>query len=188
MNINFNIFLEAKDKNSVDFNFIKFILKNELNVDLKKEDCIFCDGYTNLFKSPVKDTIKYNNDNQIKNIILFDADNNYTNRFKEIEKNLNDTIFSLFLFPDDKNSGELEDLLFQFVNKDNSEINSSLDCLEKYITCLAPTILDSKTKLYILFQSVLKKISGGDYKFENTAYWNFTNFKNHPLIDILKTI
>ncbi|MCX8481717.1 MAG: hypothetical protein ORN58_07345, partial [Sediminibacterium sp.] len=102
--------------------------------------------------------------------------------------NLNDTIFSLFLFPDDKNPGELEDLLFQFVNKDNSEINASLDCLEKYITCLAPTILDSKTKLYILFQSVLKKISGGDYKFENTAYWNFTNFKNHPLIDILKTI
>ena len=65
------------------------------------------------------------------NLVIFDADNDFEVRKASILKwkEENGLEFELFLLPNNKDKGELEDLLENIINPNNRPI---LDCWEKY--------------------------------------------------------
>ncbi len=85
-----------------------------------------------------------NTDNDGINLVIFDADNNFTERKKEIEKKKEefDIQFELFLFPNNQDSGDFEILLESISNKEHKCI---FECFDKYQNCLS-----SKNTTYIL--------------------------------------
>ena len=65
------------------------------------------------------------------NLVIFDADTNCEKRRKELLdwKRRSQVDFELFLFPDNINNGELEDLLQGIINPENQPV---MECWNKY--------------------------------------------------------
>jgi Cft2 family RNA processing exonuclease len=85
-----------------------------------------------------------------KIIAIVDADNDFDKRKKEMEelKHIENDNIDLFILPNNRENGTLEDLLLSTI-----EDRSIFDCIEKYKDCLESERLntdsiDSKTKLY----------------------------------------
>lgn len=79
-----------------------------------------------------------------KNLVILDADSEFKNRIEVLDKlKANSKIeFELFLFPNHKDEGALEDLLFKLVNQKHISV---LDCFDSFEKCL----LSSKNKYFI---------------------------------------
>ncbi len=101
----------------------------------------------------------------IQNLVVLDADDDPTTRKKEIEsarKNLS-IDFPCFLLPDDSREGDIEILLQEIINPQNSVI---FECWQSYEDCLsqkenpqAPnrkfTLPARKTKIYAYLEALL---------------------------------
>lgn len=123
------------------------------------------------------------------NLVVFDADSDCEARRKELLaiKQVFGVEFELFLLPNDRDAGALEDLLEQIINPDNQPV---MDCWQTYegelekvrIPTKTPptlTIPAKKTKIYAYLETLLgktrsqKKLIKDSYRnYENTQHWN----------------
>lgn len=171
------------------------------------DDCIISTGgYKKLKSEEIRGAMLQNMDQGGINVVIFDADENAEARREELLSIRGEigVEFELFLLPNDKDSGELEDLLERIINPDNKPI---MDCWEMYekklgevrIPTKTPpnlTIPAKKTKIYAYLETLLGKsrsqknlIKERERKYENPQHWNLNAEYLEPLKAFLaKTI
>ena len=159
-------------------------------------------GYTKLRKEYSINALRQNPDAGGKNLVIFDADDNCETRRQEllaIQEEFG-VEFELFLLPNNKDAGELEDMLEKIINPNNQPV---MDCwtiyegeLEKVMipTKTPPTITITakKTKKYAYLETLLGKtrsqkklIKDANRNYENTEHWNLDAEYLEPLKDFL---
>lgn len=129
-------------------------------------------------------------------ILIFDADKSYEEGLNEITKDLekhNILNCKIFLFPNNKDSGSLEDLLL-LIMKDK-EI---LKCFEVYEKCLSEksqtyTLPATKTKIYAYLEALLNRNSKENIKehkrdYKNQIHWSLDHESAAPLKEFLSRI
>ena len=136
------------------------------------------------------------------NLVIFDADEDPETRRKELLaiKDEFDVEFELFLLPNNKDAGELEDMLEQIINPNNQPV---MDCWQTYenelekvrIPTKTPptlTIPAKKTKIYAYLETLLGKsrsqkklIKDANRNYENTQHWNLDTEYLEPLKEFL---
>ena len=137
------------------------------------------------------------------NLVIFDADEDFETRRKELlaYKEEYGVEFELFLLPNNKDAGELENLLENIINPNNRPI---FDCWENYeqelvkldIPGRTPPPLTTpakKTKIYGYLEALLgesksqkKMIKESERKYENTRHWNLDAEYLKPLKEFLE--
>jgi len=159
-------------------------------------------GYQKLRKEDAINAMKQNTDAGGKNLVIFDADEDCEARRKELLAIREEfgVEFELFLLPNNKDAGELEDMLEQIINPDNQPV---MDCWATYegelekvrIPTKTPptlTIPAKKTKIYAYLETLLGKtrsqkklIKDANRDYENTQHWNLDAEYLKPLKEFL---
>lgn len=159
-------------------------------------------GYQKLRKEDSINALKQNTDAGGKNLVIFDADDDPETRRKELLaiKEEFGVEFELFLLPNNKDAGELEDLLENIINPNNQPV---MDCWQTYegelrkvrIPTKTPptlTIPAKKTKIYAYLETLLGKsrsqkklIKDANRNYENTQHWNLDTEYLEPLKEFL---
>ncbi len=141
-----SIFVEGKaDKKFLTDYFLFLLSENNTQVNLLKEigiTIIETAGYTNL--KDKHNEMEKQLDNGGVNLVMFDADDNYQKRLAELKADCQDYDCQFFLFPNNKDSGNLEVLLENIINPQNKPI---FTCWDNYINCLQGINSTTKTKL-----------------------------------------
>ncbi|MDO4164310.1 MAG: hypothetical protein Q4D56_07975 [Bacteroides sp.] len=145
MRKDFNLFVEG----IADKRFFEQYLEFLFNTKIDSQRVIGCKGYTNL-GTEAKDGIALRNqmiqmtNNDGVNLVIFDADKDKEKRSEEILawKTRYNLKFELFLLPNNKDQGALEDLLEQIINPVNRPI---FDCWEHYEQELKTTEIEGRT-------------------------------------------
>ncbi len=127
-------------------------------------------------------------------LIVFDADDDYGKTKDEAKRTIQDKVqvndgnsrLDFFLFPNNQDSGNLEDLLEKIIKSEHKGI---FDCFEAYKECLTerdPSYLhpDKKAKIYTYKQSLGAVREGREYHF-SPKYWEFENSSLDPLKSFL---
>ena len=160
-------------------------------------------GYTKLRKEDAINAMKQNTDAGGKNLVIFDADDDFKSRRKELLSVQEEfgVEFELFLLPNNKDAGELEDMLEQIINLDNQPV---MDCWQTYegelkkvrIPSKTPptlTIPAKKTKIYAYLETLLGKsrsqkklIKDANRDYENSLHWNLNAEYLEPLKEFLE--
>lgn len=142
--------------------------------------------------------MRINTDQGGVNLVIFDADKDIEARRKELEavKEQYHVEFEFFLLPNNKDAGELEDLLENIINPNNRPI---LDCWEDYekelvqldIPDRTPPPLTTpakKTKIYGYLEALLgesksqkEQIKEVNRNYENTQHWDLDAEYLEPL-------
>ena len=155
-------------------------------------------GYTKLKSEDALGPMRQNTDLGGINLVIFDADDDIESRRKELLAIQEEAgvEFELFLLPNNKDAGELEDLLELIINPDNQPV---MDCWAKYegelkkvrIPSKNPptlTIPAKKTKIYAYLETLLGKtrsqkklIKDPNRNYENTQHWNLDAEYLEPL-------
>ena len=159
-------------------------------------------GFMKLRKEDAINAMKQNTDAGGKNLVIFDADDDCESRRKEllaIQEEFG-VEFELFLLPNNKDAGALEDMLEQIINPDNQPV---MDCWATYegelekvrIPTKTPptlTIPAKKTKIYAYLETLLGKsrsqkklIKDANRNYENTQHWNLDAEYLEPLNEFL---
>ena len=159
-------------------------------------------GYMKLRKEDAINALKQNTDVGGKNLVIFDADEDCESRRKEllaIQEEFG-VEFELFLLPNNKDAGALEDMLEQIINLNNQPV---MDCWQTYegelekvrIPTKTPptlTIPAKKTKIYAYLETLLGKsksqkklIKDANRNYENTQHWNLDSEFLEPLKEFL---
>lgn len=146
--------------------------------------------------------MRINTDQGGVNLVIFDADKDIEARRKELEavKEQYHVEFEFFLLPNNKDAGELEDLLENIINPNNRPI---LDCWEDYekelvqldIPDRTPPPLTTpakKTKIYGYLEALLgesksqkEQIKEVNRNYENTQHWNLDAEYLEPLKEFM---
>ena len=155
-------------------------------------------GYQKLAKEDALQAMRQNTDFGGVNLVIFDADENIEARRKEIEdiQEQHNVEFELFLLPNNKDVGALEDMLEQIINPINQPV---MDCWLTYenelkkvrIPTKTPpelTIPAKKTKIYAYLETLLgktksqkKQIKDSNRNYRNPAHWNLDAKYLEPL-------
>ncbi|MBR6604271.1 MAG: hypothetical protein IKK92_00130 [Prevotella sp.] len=137
------------------------------------------------------------------NLVIFDADEDTEARRSEllVIKEEFGVEFELFLLPNDKDAGALEDLLENIINPNNQPV---MDCWQTYeeklrevrIPSKTPptlTIPAKKTKIYAYLETLLGKsrsqkklIKDANRNYKNTQHWNLDAEYLEPLKEFLQ--
>jgi hypothetical protein len=162
--------------------------KSEITLDGLTTTIHGLTGWTDL--ENMKTAITQYKESGDKVLVIFDADaSDNEGGFAERKKQIEDYALSLdgiFLFPDNKNDGALEDLLEKIINPVNQPV---FDCWEDYETCLREcaskktgkelTTPAKKSKIYGYLevltgrtQGEKKKIKDPNRDFTNSDHWN----------------
>ena len=154
-----------------------------------KDSIYAAGGYKNLSNESSLQRMRMNTDQGGVNLVIFDADDDYEARWKELSsiKERDGVEFELFLFPDNRDAGALEDMLENIINTRNRPI---LDCWENYEKELVQLQIEGrtppplttpakKTKIYGYLEALLgesknekKKIKEKERDYENTLHWD----------------
>ena len=146
--------------------------------------------------------MRINSDQGGVNLVVFDADNDIEARRKELEaiKEQFHVEFELFLLPNDKDKGALEDLLEKIINPDNNCIfkcweNYEKELVKQEISWRTPPPLTTpakKTKIYGYLEALLgesnsqkEKIKETNRNYENTQHWDLDTEYLEPLKEFL---
>ncbi|MCF6364834.1 MAG: hypothetical protein L3J35_01390 [Bacteroidales bacterium] len=132
----------------------------------------------------------------ITNIIIFDADEDIKKRKKELQdlKSEYNVGFEFFLFPNNKDAGDLEDLLMNIINPDNNKIFNCWDGYEKCLLKISSdlTLPAKKTKIYAYLEPLLgetnsqkEKIKEVNRDYTNKNHWNLNSEYLVPLKSFL---
>ena len=155
-------------------------------------------GYQKLKSEDAIGTLRQNTDLGGINLVIFDADEDIEVRRAELLaiKEEFGVEFELFLLPNNKDAGALEDMLEQIINPNNQPV---MDCWQTYegelekvrIPTKNPptlTIPAKKTKIYAYLETLLGKeksqkklIKDANRNYENTLHWNLDNEYLVPL-------
>lgn len=185
MRKDFNIYVEG----IADARFLKQYIRHVFGEDIADERFVVLKGWDNLKTEASAARMRSMSANGGVNLVIVDADKDYQARQKEIEEwqRANDVEFVLFLMPNNKDAGALEDLLENIINPNNKPI---FDCWEGYekelvkldIPGRTPPPLTTpakKTKIYgyleaLLGESRSQKELIGDAKrnYENAQHWD----------------
>ena len=159
-------------------------------------------GYSKLKSEEALQALRQNTNQGGANLVIFDADDDCEARRKKLLaiKEEFDVDFELFLLPNDKDAGELEDLLEKIINPNNQPV---MDCWSTYegelgkvrIPSKTPptlTIPAKKTKIYAYLETLLGKsktqkklIKDANRNYENTQHWNLDAEYLDPLKEFL---
>ena len=160
-------------------------------------------GYKKLSDEANIREMRINADQGGINLVIFDADEDFETRRKELlaYKEEYGVEFELFLLPNNKDAGELENLLENIINPNNRPI---FDCWENYeqelvkldIPGRTPPPLTTpakKTKIYGYLEALLgesksqkKMIKEAERKYENPLHWNLDAEYLKPLKEFLE--
>ena len=181
----FTIYVEG----IADVAFIKQYIHHLWNVVVGENSIISLDGWTNLKGTTWQQRMRTNTANDVINIVILDADKDIDARRADILnwKQQNGLDFELFLLPNDKDAGALEDLLENIINPNNRPI---FDCWEDYEKALVEldipgrtppplTTPAKKTKIYGYLEALLgptkvekELIKERNRKYDNTMHWD----------------
>ena len=199
----YRIFVEGE----ADKRFIAQLLESIFNENIPLGNIIPTNGYTNL--TAVGKESLYINEMQRTtadggvNLVIFDADSNCEVRRTELQdwERRSKVDFELFLFPDNSDSGELEDLLQQIINPVNQPV---MECWDKYEDSLKKVCLSwregkplttpaKKTRIYAYLEALLgssktekEKIKEAKRNYLDNNHWDLNAQALHNLIDFLK--
>jgi len=159
-------------------------------------------GYQKLKFEDAIGAMRQNTDLGGINLVIFDADEDIETRRAEVLaiKEEFGVEFELFLLPNDKDAGALEDLLENIINPANQPV---MDCWQTYegelekvrIPTKTPptlTIPAKKTKIYAYLETLLGKskaqkelVKDAKRNYENTQHWNLDSEYLEPLKEFL---
>ena len=185
MRKDFNIYVEG----TADARFLKQYIRHVFGEDIADERFVVLKGWDNLKTEASAARMRSMSANGGVNLVIVDADKYFQARQKEIEKwqQTNDVEFVLFLMPNNKDAGALEDLLENIINPNNKPI---FDCWEGYekelvkldIPGRTPPPLTTpakKTKIYGYLEALLgptndekELIKERNREYDNTMHWN----------------
>lgn len=199
----FKIFVEG----DADKRFISQLLEAVFQISINKDCIVKTSGWSNLIAPKTEATylnqMRMTSANGGTNLVIFDADDDFEKRKKELlswKANRN-ADFELFLFPNNSSIGELEDLLEQIINKENQPV---MDCWADYEKALKGielpwkqgeplTIPAKKTKIYAYLEVLLgtsksqkEKIKEPNREYTNKHHWDLGADALNKLIDFLK--
>jgi len=180
---------------------VKVVVNKEPEISDNKNPIVVIQsvrGWTNI-KNLEQTFTKYKdrNDNVL---IIFDADTEsncggFDRRKKDIE-GYGLTLDGIFLFPNNKNDGALEDLLENIINQTNKSI---FDCWNKFENCLQEyaskeitkklTVPAKKSKIYVYLEVLLgkaEKIKDPYREYKATEHWNLDAEYLLPLKNFLE--
>ena len=160
-------------------------------------------GYQKLKSEDAIGVMRQNTDMGGINLVIFDADEDTEARRSEllVIKEEFGVEFELFLLPNDKDAGALEDLLENIINPNNQPV---MDCWQTYeeklrearIPSKTPptlTIPAKKTKIYAYLETLLGKsrsqkklIKDANRNYKNTQHWNLDAEYLEPLKEFLQ--
>ena len=200
----YRIFVEG----DADKRFIAQLLESIFNENIPSGNIIPTHGYTNLIavdkeRTFINEMQRTTADEGI-NLVVFDADSNCETRRRELSdwERRSKVNFELFLFPNNSNSGELEDLLRQIINPVNQPV---MECWDKYEDSLKAinlpwkdgiplTIPAKKTRIYAYLEALLgssrsekEKIKEAKRDYLNKNHWDLNAQALHNLIDFLES-
>lgn len=200
----YRIFVEG----DADKRFIAQLLESIFNENIPSGNIIPTHGYTNLIavdkeRTFINEMQRTTADGGI-NLVVFDADSNCETRRRELSdwERRSKVNFELFLFPNNSNSGELEDLLRQIINPVNQPV---MECWDKYEDSLKAinlpwkngiplTIPAKKTRIYAYLEALLgssrsekEKIKEAKRDYLNKNHWDLNAQALHNLIDFLES-
>lgn len=159
-------------------------------------------GYQKLKSEDAIGLMRQNTDMGGINLVIFDADEDTEARRSEllVIKEEFGVEFELFLLPNDKDAGALEDMLENIINPNNQQV---MDCWQSYEeelgevripTKIPPTLTipAKKTKIYAYLETLLgtsktqkKLIKDANRKYENAQHWNLDAEYLEPLKEFL---
>lgn len=148
-----------------------YIAKRSLYIELR-----WINGKDNLVKEDIRLSIAKGHDI----IIVFDANENTK---KKVSKKLQGLEYELFLFPDNSNNGNLEDLLEQIILPDKQDI---FECFKAYKRCLEERnkgyqLPNQKAKIYSYKEALGALDKDHKEKQFKPEYWDFDNSALNPL-------
>ncbi len=189
-----------------DIKFLKDYISYLYNIKLTDEDLIDSKGWTKIESQnsegeAIRNTMQHNSDNDGTNLLIFDADENYQERYDKISewKEKLNLEFDIFLWPNDSETGDLEVTLENIINKNNAPI---FDCWSNYEDCLTSktitgrekplTVPARKTKIYGYLEALLgesksqkKLIKELNRDYKKTEFWNLDSEYLNPLKEFL---
>ena len=203
------IFIEAKDANTPESRFLSAIL-DTLLISTDQYEILHTNGYTNLMDSPDAnniDIMKANTDDDGKNLVIFDADTDVNGGGFEIRRDYllqrRDTLgvdFELFLWPNNKDDGDVEVLMESIARKDLYP--ELFDCFSKYEHCMSQrkkengeafyTTPNRKGKLHTYINSLplsntkKKKFGSGEWLWTSNEIWDLNSDNLIPIKEFLK--
>ena len=187
-----------------DETFIRQYLYHLFGQKVPENFILRTEGKDNLKSSVAINRMRSMTDQGGINLVIFDADDDFESRRSSILewKEQNGLEFELFLLPNNKEKGELEDLLENIINPNNRPI---LECWEHYekelVTLNIPgrtppplTTPAKKTKIYGYLEALLgtsendkKKIKEREREYDNVLHWDLDAIFLSPLKEFLKT-
>lgn len=190
----FNIFVEGV----ADARFIKQHIGHLFGDVVTDERLVILKGWDNLKTEASALRMRSMSANGGVNLVIVDADKDIDARRKEIQdwKQEHGVEFELFLLPNDKDAGTLEDLLENIINPNNRPI---FDCWEHYEQELVQTDIPGrtppplttpakKTKIYGYLEALLGEtksqkelIKEANRNYENPQHWNLDSEYMEPL-------
>ena len=194
----FTIFVEG----IADEVFFRQYLHHLYGIIVPKNRIQRLDGWTNLKGSTWQQRMRTNTANGGTNIVIIDADDDIDVRRSDILswRQQHGLDFELFLLPNNKDKGALEDLLEKIINQDNKCIFECWENYEKELVMLnipgrTPPPLTTpakKTKIYGYLEAMLGEsksqkelIKEANRNYENTLHWNLDAEYLEPLREFL---
>lgn len=194
----FNIIVEG----DADVKFLMDYCMHLFGEKISKDWIIKAGGWNKLIKEDIRGRLELNTDNGGINLVIFDADTDIENRRNEIlrYKEKYGLEFELFLLPDNKSAGALEDLLENIINPANQPI---FDCWDDYEEELKQvrilgrkeplTTPAKKSKIYCYLETLhgtsksqKEKIKDANRDFLNKEHWNLDAEYIKPLKEFLE--
>lgn len=199
------VFIEAKNNNTSEYNFIKTVLTNffaDKNIEF-----VCMNGVDNLFNQTIVNRIRQAQDENNKVLVLVDADWpskgwGYAKRHNCVENKMAELQirFPFFIYPNNSDDGDVEVLMETLVCKDLYK--DWWDCFEDYEKCVQGATDSEKKQKYNLPNRKAKlhtfissqqlsnkqrdKIGRGFWLFDDPNYWDFTREELKPLLDFFK--
>jgi hypothetical protein len=185
MRKDFNIFVEG----IADARFFKQYIHHLFGEEVADERIVPLKRWNNLKTEASVLRMRSMSANGGIHLVFIDADKDFQNRKVEIEKwkQANGVEFELFILPNNKDKGALEDLLENIINPNNQPIFGCWEDYEKELVRLdipgrTPPPLTTpakKTKIYgyleaLLGESKIQKemIKEANRDYKNTQHWN----------------
>lgn len=205
MNKPVKIFVEGVADAKFLSDYISYIMPG---VKTGKEDIINVGGWASVCSQKeqgegIRIQMKQNTDDGGLNLLIFDADNDFDERKRDLDewKKKYGVDFDVFLFPNNCDTGTLEDLLVKIIPEQNKSI---LECWNEYERCLRSksagrtkplTTPAKKTKIYGYLEALQgnskrekEKIKERERDYTDAAHWDLKASYLTPLKEFLTAL
>lgn len=200
------IFIEAEDKTTPEYNFLKAFI--DLHFPTKDIDFICIGGRDNLFNEVNVNQMYQAQEMGDQVLILIDADTiakgyGFAKRKADIDNDMQsrNISFPYYIYPNHQDDGEVETLMEAAARRDLHPV--FFDCFDDYEKCVSGAKdphgkplyntpnLKGKLHTYMnaqkLSNKLRRKLGTGDWLFSNTNYWDLNKVDLQPLKSFFAT-